>query len=590
MAGKRVMASPVDLDALPARRTTGANPGGGCSMRVGILNLDAMIPMYQDGLRYLAHSLLQRGVEVVHLGCGRSLNRCIQINSQPQIVPPEKLEQLKSEICRECTRSQSLVPCGASLLVAKQDNLSPRQVDFLNEVRRLLSANPTAAVILDQAWEGVEICKLAFFEFSMVGKVSEISILSDVEILRLTQHIEDTLRLMNFFRRAGRAYDFDKIVYVNGNYSAHTLVREVLRDRCRQFVSFEFQFSSHGLLNRIFFEQDRIPVQPKWKSVTKVDQNYNQRKVDARAALRSFRNRFLGIDYNSYTKPTSCEDKDRLELFRKRYPKIVSYFSCSSDELRSHFITHGTKLDQSFFNDQIELITAIVDNACDETGYVIRVHPRLAPNKRDRTISREIRELDKIIEMVKDRANFLMIPAQSPLSSYQLVTNSDLVVVSWSTVALESMVAGKPAFVLFPQNCNYPAAELCEQPRSKDEFIEVVQGRRNMSDYKLHDARIIRWISMVYSSLSRAVPFPRGESRDLAAKIFRRFFQLVQKSKAGFGIYVWLCSFFFSDAIDALFLENRDVRFLPPSASQLKSSLAELDDFRTEMTAFFAFR
>ena len=86
-------------------------------MRVGILNLDAMIPMYQDGLRYLAHSLVQRGIEVVHLGCGRSLNRCIQINSQSQIVPPETLEHLKSEICGECIQSQSLTPRGASLQV-----------------------------------------------------------------------------------------------------------------------------------------------------------------------------------------------------------------------------------------------------------------------------------------------------------------------------------------------------------------------------------------------------------------------------------------------------------------------------------------
>ena len=85
-------------------------------------------------------------------------------------------------------------------------------------------------------------------------------------------------------------------------------------------------------------------------------------------------------------------------------------------------------------------------------------------------------------------------------------------------------------------------------------------------------------------------PIPRGESHALAAKVFRRLFKLVQKSKAGFGVYVWLSSFLLSDAIDGLFLETRDVSFYPKSPAELKKSLADLGSFRNEMKTFFSFR
>jgi hypothetical protein len=395
---------------------------------------------------------------------------------------------------------------------------------------------------------------------------------------------------MNFFRRAGEQFYFDKIVYVNGNYTPNTLAREVLKDRCHSFISFEFQFSSHGLLNRIFFERDRIPVQPRWDSVTRVEQNYHQRESDAKTALRSFRNRFVGNDFNSYTRPTPCDDQYRFGAFRKKYSKVISYFSCSSDELRAHTVTHGTKLDQTFFASQIELIESILKNASDDTGYVIRVHPRLAPNKRDGATSREIQEMDHVVKAVRDRPNFLVVPAQSPFSSYELMTNSDLVVVSWSTVGLESLIAGKPAFVLFPQNCVYPAAELCKQPKDRLEFAEVIRGRRDISNYKLNDTQIIRWISIVYSSLSRPAPFPRGQGNALAVRLFGRFFRLVQRSKVSLGAYVWLSSFLFRDAIDCLFLERREVRFPPASPVEIERSLTRLNEFRAEMNTLFLFR
>src|SRR5882757_6227184 len=201
-------------------------------MRVGILNLDALIPMYQDGLRYLSHSLVQRGVEVIHLGCDQSLNRCVIINSQSTVVDPDKLEDLKSQVCSQCLKSQSLHPHMAGLRVSPADRLSPQQLEFLNRIRERLAQNASGEAILDQTYDEIEICRLAFFEFSMVGKVAENSLLNETEVRRLLQHVEDSLRLMNFFRRAGEQFYFDKIVYVNGNYTPNTLAREVLKDRC----------------------------------------------------------------------------------------------------------------------------------------------------------------------------------------------------------------------------------------------------------------------------------------------------------------------------------------------------------------------
>lgn len=553
-------------------------------MKIGILNLDASIPMYHEALRYLSYSLIQRGVEVTHLGCNSALQRCVNINSFAEILTCEDLDARKKAICSVCQRQQNKIETPTNFAVSsEQDKLTAKQEALLDKITANLARVPQALHILDLTYENIELCKIAFFDFSIVGKVTPLSMLDDEEVGRLIQHIRDCLVLHNFFQRVGESNHFDIMVYVNGNYSQNTYARTALKNNVATFLSLEFQFSSYKIWNRIFFEKDRLAVGPKWPAISFFETSYKLNHADLESALRIMQHRFLGNDYNSYTKPGTVSSYAEFDAFRGKYRRLISYFSCSTDELYSHIVTHSVKSDTTFYADQYEMMSDLIKNAQDDIGYVVRVHPRLAPNKRDRVLSREIFEMRKYLDLLRAKENFFIIEAENPISSYYVMLKTDLVLVAWSTMALEAMVAGKPAFALFPTYCIFPMKELCRQPSDIQEFREVIQGKIPFSEYTVNELRLMKWISMVYNALGKPIPSPRGSGNSFIARIYNiLYYRLITRTWA-YRLFMAPLSSFSSEAVDGLINGGMLLDKRSGQQDDAAGGLNELDRFRRKI-------
>lgn len=550
-------------------------------MTVGILNLDASISMYHEALRYVSYSLSKQGIEVVHLGCNSALQRCININSQPEFWKSGEVDILKKNLCPSCQLQQNKLKRQRSFAVSPDlDSLNTEQENILKEINTVLARDPRGANIIDFKYKDIEFCKIAFFDYCTAGKLSDLSVLDDEEISRLMQHIRDSLLMQNFFERIGRECRFDKIIYVNGNYSHNTLARALLKNNCREFLSLEFQFSSYKSWNRIFFEKDRIALISKWPAISLLESSYKLKKNDIKCALRIMENRFMGNDFNSYTRPGAKSGYAEFDAFRSKYKTVISYFLSSTDELYSHIITHGTKIDNTYYASQYELLGDFIKNANADIGYVIRVHPRLAPNKRDSVMSRELVEIREYLDLAGTKDNFFIIEADNPLSSYYVILRSDLVVVSWSTIALEALVAGKPVFALFPSDCMFPIKELCSQPVDVSEYRRIINGERALSEYKIDDIKLMKWISMVYNALSKPVPSPRGSRVTVRGMIYDfLYYRLIARD----WIYELFMSFFSSDVITGMITGEKPSDGISGEQDDIMGGLQELKCFRQKI-------
>ncbi len=142
------------------------------------------------------------------------------------------------------------------------------------------------------------------------------------------------------------------------------------------------------------------------------------------------------------------EDKN-LNIFLKKFDQNISsledlnslktyvFFSSSSDELNSYFREIGTAPP-----DQEEIVTKLISlfsrSENLDKQLVLRIHPSMA-NKRGR---------DQLFyDQISSSTNIKVVNYDSPISSYMLLKEADVILTAGSTLTAESAFEGKPTFV-----------------------------------------------------------------------------------------------------------------------------------------------
>ena len=210
----------------------------------------------------------------------------------------------------------------------------------------------------------------------------------------------------------------------------------------RGSTSAKYLLTSYDPSDRICFQNDII-------------RNWDI-QVNKRAAQEIAANYFNSVRRGTSIAWTSFVENQRtgtgasiVDLARENSPtkKVFCYFSGSDAEYDS--VDDCWHSLPSQWRSQIELFKDVVDVARDaNASLVVRVHPNLAKSK-----SCDL-ELWNTLSFIKDNADHLFIvESESPVSTYELIDNVDLVLVGRSTVGLEAVYAGKPTIVL--SDCMY---------------------------------------------------------------------------------------------------------------------------------------
>jgi len=142
----------------------------------------------------------------------------------------------------------------------------------------------------------------------------------------------------------------------------------------------------------------------------------------------------------------------------------VVYFSSSSDEIAELDVDWT-----EYFGNQDDAVQLVSDICKKLPGYrfVIRSHP----HKRHKPT----RDVQEWYQLVDEIAPDLHIDAHSPVDSYELMRQADLVITYGSTTGVEAAFAGKPVIVLGPSA--YDELDCAVRPRTPKELESAISQR-----------------------------------------------------------------------------------------------------------------
>lgn len=505
-------------------------------MKIGILTFDARLGMYLETLLFFKRYFgVKNSVSI--LGCSGALERCTSMTSLGIRVDQSFPSSLRYETCKKCKQNQRILSSNIDFrLEEKLDGPNIKQEEILSAVKSMEAINSSS--LLDIYYETIPIGRIAFYDYAMHNKIDDRVVLQKKQIIDFSSYLSDCFKVLNFVGRVLSLRKFDSIVYVNGNYSLNAVARAVFLLNNIRCWSVEYTLFNTATKKRIYLEENRLIHSRSWPSFDKVSANYLCSIKDTQIALTGFRSRFKGVDHNSYSNPIRSESWVNFDKFRARYRNLVSIFVSSSDELRVHEVVYGFQQDKTFFENQIDWLNFLIDNSDPNVGYLIRLHPRLKPNKRDTVEAMEYAQISQAIDRTKQMDNFYVIDSDNPISSYYILLNSSISIVSWSMMGLESAVLGIPVVACFPKNMAFPIEKMSPQPKNLAEVVAYIQCRNLPKRTFDNEVETLKWIGINYYAIGIEILGVRYRRRVLAfiRSIIDRF---ILKSPSIFRIFFY---------------------------------------------------
>jgi hypothetical protein len=179
---------------------------------------------------------------------------------------------------------------------------------------------------------------------------------------------------------------------------------------------------------------------------------------------------------------TDKQDKKRLPVSWNSECKNIVIFNTSEDEVAAI----GKEWENDIYANQTEGIVEIVNSLADvpDTVLYLRLHPNLKG-----VDNQDIRRLNSL-----ESAIFHVIPADSPVSSYELMSKADLVITFGSTAGIEAAFMGKPSMLL--GKCCYMGFDCVYSPKNHGEAIALC--KRNLPPLDSESALIYGYYMNTY--------------------------------------------------------------------------------------------
>lgn len=487
--------------------------------------------LYAETMRFMAWKLRHDGFRVTRFGCASALHACVSITSGG-------LKADRDPTCGRCRAAQSRIPADDVFDVAVCDKmLAADAAAYIDGVRRSLAASGTISSVLPMTFAGHALCRIAFFDFSMVTKLTPECRLDESGVERFVSGVADLIALLTAFLRFSLIHSPDVLLYINGNYSQHTLARAHFGAEKVGCFSVEPQLTSQHALNRVMFMRNRFALHPQSLYPAFADSTplTSPSLQDFRSLLNNFGARIHGSDFNAYTSLDASAEVVRelrdLNEFMKSHQRVHSFFLSSEDELTPHVVTHGFSLDGDqglgSYRSQFEFTAYLIREAArhPEVGFVIRLHPRMAANKRDHFESLEHVRYRTLLAGTDIAKNVKVLFGDSAVSSYYLIARSQMVLVSWSTIGLEALLLGAPVVSAFPRYLMYPLDSLTRQPGDAKAFEQAVFAA---SDFGVpRDDQLVSWMCTAYEGQFFPTAAPRARG-GLPGKLYRTLYRVAR--------------------------------------------------------------
>ena len=272
----------------------------------------------------------------------------------------------------------------------------------------------------------------------------------------------DSMNITDRFLEMVKRIKCDKYVFINGRFAENMPLYEILRSKGIRFESVEV-ISFNGICYKEKFENS-IPqnMELMHEKIVKAwsDSNFSI-KEKKQLAIDFFEGKKRGesLGDKSYTKDQIKnllpEDYDSSKI-------NIVIFNSSEDEYFSISKDSSCKLYYSQLEAYQDIIERFKDN--DKIHFYLRIHPNLKDiHYKYHT------DLYLLSDLYK---NVTVIPADSKISSYHLLSVADKVIVYASSMGMEAAYANKPV-ILLSEKWLY-GEDIAFIPQSRNELYDLI--------------------------------------------------------------------------------------------------------------------
>lgn len=487
------------------------------SKKVAFFNANFLMTYFHEMMLSLAQEHIDQGDQVFIFSCENQLPVC-DLN----------LFHLKTE-CQVCKNKQAK---GRKLLSGVKDTdfieipigkLTPEEKSI---VKNYPIPEKTNSAVRNLSYNGFDLGWGVLSTISNLYREPEpdLSKIWDIVVKLIHTALSVYLSTVRFIKE----HKIDLLYVLNGRYAYERAVMNACYKTNTEFYSFERGSTFDKIRLTHNANVHNIPEYTK-----SIREDWDNADVETRREVATtYLNKRAGVSIKVNDVKDTFKDAN-IALFTKHQnpdslpegfdpSKInITIFNSSEDEFRS--------LDESWkmtlFEDQIVAIKEIFEYFQDKPEYHIylRVHPNLS----NLDIS-TIHDLNKL----NHYSNTTIIPAESKVSTYNLIAHSTRVVTFGSMVGAEATYHNKPSILL--GHCFYQELNVAFRPETKKEAFEMMESLKEVKPQE-----DVLKIAYFLTSFGRTSPYFKAQDvlhctykgknihhLNVVGKIWRRGWQL----------------------------------------------------------------
>jgi hypothetical protein len=215
------------------------------------------------------------------------------------------------------------------------------------------------------------------------------------------------------------------------------------------------------------------------------------------------------------------------------------------------------------FTSQTEWLKSIIEIArdIDHLNFIIRVHPRMSPNKRDSKTAPFIQVIDELIASSPQNV-FLNLPTDN-ISLYEMINNVSLALNYGSSAGIEFLCFGVPVINAVSQDFLVAPMDICFSAKNDYELKQQILKHYGSEFDVNHAINAFRWFSFQFNRSARFV-FDNNVSS----------FSQIRPKKIGLSLKLWNIAVRLIITRFPTVLERRQIAIT-------KSDVKELKDFES---------
>ncbi|CAN5522142.1 hypothetical protein BH10ACT7_BH10ACT7_11420 [soil metagenome] len=477
----------------------------------------------------VGESFTKHGVDVVTVRCGSMLQvHCVAMSAAS--VGPEASLQVRQQVCKACFKRRDLI--------TKEFDLPAIIMDERLDATDLETVDRLIAAARPESWtelgvDGIPLGRYAVYEMWLNNKLVSTDFSPEMWTLYLGQ-LRNTLLTYFAAKRIIASEAPDAVVVYNDHYSVNHAFTAAAR------AAGVASYTIHGGAHMV----------RRSESLSILTSDHTMEDIFASAAWQTYRDTPIGaseVDLvgdhfsglleasSAFVYSSKFEGTDSREL-RERLgirdgSSVLLATMSSEDELigvRLIDAIPDSSDQKNLFVDQFEWVDYLLEYAREhpEVHLVLRLHPRMFPNKREQVLSPVVSQIMALRETAPANVTFNM-PADG-IGLYDLMQVVDVLLNFRSTVGAELSAFGIP--VVVPSNSDfftYPN-EINRIGHTRQQYGQLIEQALAEGWSIENTRRSFRWFAFQFGRL--VVDFSDAiSSRPIA----------IRPRKPGLRLWIW---------------------------------------------------